>query len=359
MTQLYPWHYTLRWPLYHSFPSVRRHTNPPREPLAWSAAGAGETVKAVFFGDLMNLDQDRMGEVHPALRAALADADLVVGNCEAPVIRRGKNARARYLLRLSMGSDYLRDFFEAFEVEPNRLVMSVANNHAGDHGDRGLTETLERLRALKIQPVGAVDEPGPFAIREVGGLRFGFAAWSQWMNRSAFRATRGVYLQDSVEVPDWAGLKRDASVDCLVGMPHWEYEFQHYPRPETAALAARLGAAGFDLLVGHHPHVLQPLERHGRALCFYSLGNLLGLTLSWPTRLGALLEVHFERTGAERGRVVAYRLQPFAQLGTRSRARLVPLAEAPEALRRKMARRLGRLFEAPAALADSAGDAVT
>ncbi|MCA9773431.1 MAG: CapA family protein [Myxococcales bacterium] len=359
-TLLYPWHYTLRWPMYHSFPSTRRHTRPPRVPLTSPAPGGEETLKVVISGDLMGLDHDRMAEVHPEIRAVTAGADLVVGNCEAPVIRRSKHPRARYLIRLSMGSDYLRDFFEAFEVDPARLVLSVANNHAGDHGDAGLTDTLERLRALKALPVGAVEAgASPIVTRDLGGARLGFAAWTQWMNRLSFRATGGVHLQDGIDGLDWAKRKAEAGIDCLIGLPHWEYEFQHYPRPETAALAARLAAEGFDVLAGCHPHVLQPMERLGETPCFYSLGNLLGLTMSWPTRLGALLTLEIARSGATKGRIRGYRLHPYAQLGTRSDARLVPLDAAPEALKRKMRRRLARLYDCDPALAEGARDAVT
>ncbi len=79
--------------------------------------------------------------------------------------------------------------------------------------------------------------------------------------------------------------------------------------------------------------------------CAFSLGNLFARTLTWPHRLGALLELELAATGPETGRVIAYRLHPTVQVGDGARTRVVALAEAPARLRDKLDGRLAALFD--------------
>jgi hypothetical protein len=79
--------------------------------------------------------------------------------------------------------------------------------------------------------------------------------------------------------------------------------------------------------------------------CAFSLGNLFARTLTWPHRLGALLELELDATGPERGRVVGYRMHPTVQVGDGARTRVVALAEAPARLRDKLESRLAALFD--------------
>ncbi len=346
MSSPYPWHFDLRWPYYHLRPSLRAHVAVTRRARAHRFVASASTARVLMFGDLMGLRGDRVPTCAPALQAIFAGADLVIGNCEAPLTRDHNDASARYLARLSLGSDYLRDFFERFAVAPARCVLSIANNHAGDHGARGLAETEARLAALGVGVVGArAGRAAPLLVRELRGLRVGVLAWTEWMNCPGV-AVAGAEDVDGI---DWGARRRALGLDTLVASPHWEWEFQHVPHRDAVARAGRLAAAGVDAIAGHHPHVLQPLAwlDRGDALptvCAYSLGNLFARTLTWPHRLGALLELEVATSGLARGRVVAYRLHPTVQLGDPPDARVVPLDEAPAPLRAKIEARLARLF---------------
>jgi poly-gamma-glutamate synthesis protein (capsule biosynthesis protein) len=131
-----------------------------------------------------------------------------------------------------------------------------------------------------------------------------------------------------------------------VGCPHWGFEFRHFPEPATRRLAHCLAAVGFDLLVGHHPHVVQPLELAAGCLCLYSAGNLLGpaIPLSWPMRLGVALEVDLGVFAGRRPQVARYEIHPLVQLAGASGPAVVPVAAAPASLRRRLDRRLGLLY---------------
>ncbi|HVK74904.1 MAG TPA: CapA family protein [Kofleriaceae bacterium] len=339
----YPWHYDLRWGWYHLFPSVRAHVELPRRPRAHTFARADEVARIVMFGDLMGLRGDRVPSCSPALQAIFAGADLVVGNCEAPVVRDHNDPDARYFARLSLGAQYLRDFFDRFAVDPARCVLSIANNHAGDHGGRGLIETESRLRALGVGVAGArAGRPAPLAVRTARGLRIGVLAWTTWMNCEAPGAA--VARAADIDAIDWRARRATLGLDTLVASPHWEWEFQHVPHRDTVAAAERLAAAGIDAIAGHHPHVVQPLAWLGArptpTVCAFSLGNLFARTLTWPHRLGALLELEVGLAGASRGQIVAYTLHPTVQLGGARDARVVTLAEAPADLRARIGDRI-------------------
>jgi poly-gamma-glutamate synthesis protein (capsule biosynthesis protein) len=345
----YPWHYDLRWPYYHVRPSLRRHVTLPRQPLAARFASAADVRRVVMFGDLMGLSGDRVPSCSRALQEVFARADLTIGNCEAPLVRDANDPHARYLMTLSMGSAYLRDFFARFAVEPARCVLSVANNHAADAGDDGLRATEGRLADLGVQAAGARDgRPAPLVVRDVGGLRVGIAAWTTWENRRFAGTGLGVAIAGDIATLDWRERRRALRLDTILATPHWEWEFQHVPHAETLLTARGLAAGGVDAIAGHHPHVVQPLallEAARPVPCAFSLGNLFARTLTWPHRLGALLELEVGASGAERGRVIAYRLHPTVQVGDGARTRVVALAEAPARLRDKLDGRMAALFD--------------
>jgi poly-gamma-glutamate capsule biosynthesis protein CapA/YwtB (metallophosphatase superfamily) len=351
MASPYPWHYDLRWPWLHLRPSLRAHVDLPRRPLVARFGSARVSRRVLMFGDLMGLTGDRVPTASRAVQELFARADLIVGNCEAPVVREHNDPGARYLMSLSLGSQYLRDFFTRFAADPTRCVLSVANNHAGDAGADGLRETEARLGALGVQIAGAKDgRPAPLIVREVGALRVGIAAWSTWMN-APLGGGANVPGPGEIAAIDWRERRRALALDTLLATPHWEWEFQHVPQPDTVAVARGLAAAGVDAIAGHHPHVIQPLAYFGDStrpsLCAFSLGNLFARTVTWPHRLGALLELELaaDDDADDRGRVIAYRLHPTVQTGGPDRARVVALAEAPSRLRARIEERLARLFD--------------
>lgn len=80
------------------------------------------------------------------------------------------------------------------------------------------------------------------------------------------------------------------------------------------------------------------------SVCAFSLGNLFARTLTWPHRLGGLLELELAAGPLDRGRVVAYRLHLTVQVGDGERTRVVALAETPTRLRTRLDDRLAALF---------------
>lgn len=182
-------------------------------------------------------------------------------------------------------------------------VLSMANNHAWDQGVAGLLETHRRVRDAGMHPVGAgptcADAQAPVIV-EASGVRVAWLAAVDLLNLD-LRAGDGdpcVHVAGppctgdcgpdrdalffTADVPALTERVRQARAhaDLVVVSFHWGDEYRTVPLPEYPPLAQALVDAGADLVLGHHPHVLQPIRRvtaaDGRqAIVAYSLGNLV------------------------------------------------------------------------------------
>lgn len=164
-------------------------------------------------------------------------------------------------------------------------VVSLANNHVLDHGTAPLEETASHLAAAHLLPVSG----GPGRIPETvvrNNTRFGFLAYclvSRGNARPPDNLLHGI--ENAVRLAR-------ARVDCLTVSLHWGAEYMPYPSSWQVACAHRLVDAGATLILGHHPHVLQPLESYERGLIAYSLGNFV-FDMRWgATRHSAVLLVN-------------------------------------------------------------------
>lgn len=216
--------------------------------------------------------QDLWSEVVPELRKA----DIAFANLETP-IAPGTGRPGRPMV------------FNAPADLPGALkasgftIVATANNHAFDQGPKGLQETLERLDQAGLVAVGSgADRARAEAPRilEVKGLRIAFLAFTDVFNVDLnARADRPwVRAMDPEEAARAVRAAR-AQADAVVVSVHWGAEYLHTPLARQRAVAKALAEAGADLVLGHHPHVLQPvevLESGGhRTVVAYSLGNFI------------------------------------------------------------------------------------
>ncbi|UCF09451.1 MAG: CapA family protein [Candidatus Bipolaricaulota bacterium] len=277
-----------------------------------------------------------------SLRERIRSADLVVFNCESLVSDRPFIGALVFV----MSQAFLERCLEALGIDPAKTIVSVANNHIHDRGPAGCEELIGRLEGLGLTPIGArAGNRTPIVTIERHGLRLGFSAWTEWMNRDRHPALCSVWRPKTI---DEAVAASTSTCDTLIGFPHWDYEFCHFPTAATVARAHRLIDEGFSLLVGHHPHVLQPIEKRGSGFCQYSLGNLTPMPARiahWATMLGAMLEVRLAGSSSVHpGRVTAYDVVPIFEIRTGRSLALREVEELPARLRAKIDRRLALLF---------------
>jgi poly-gamma-glutamate synthesis protein (capsule biosynthesis protein) len=299
------------------------------------------TVRLAFVGDISAVANRSAPDCDPAIKALLGAADLVIGNCESPVVGRPSAMLGTTLgTHHAMSERFLAGALTTVGIAREKLVLSLANNHVLDQGVAGFDETVAALQRLGIRTVGLAAN-GPVVPVRVGPLDIGFAAFTLWRNadESLFA---GRVSMDS----DPAHWPRDG-VDLLCAVPHWDWEFRHFPRAETRVLARRLAGQGVGLIAGHHAHVVQPMDKIGRTIVANGLGDFLGTAFArqpWPGRVGGILVVDVSTGAGSRGAISSYRLHPFMRLRAGDHERLLPVAALVGQMRGKVEARLRAVF---------------
>lgn len=303
-----------------------------------------DTVRLAFLGDISAVANETAPVCDQALRDVLASADLIVGNCESPVVHRPlRPLRTQLGLVRAMDTAFLLGLLGEIGIDPERLVLSLANDHAFDQGAAGLDETIEALDHLGIGSIGADKGRGLQRVA-VGGLTIGLIAFTHWRRAAADEVRARMTTTGEMRrlVEGIAG-----AADLICALPHWGWPFRHFPRDQTRALAARLAAKGVGLVAGHHAHVLQAIERIDGAVVAYGLGDFLGTAWTWetwPARIGGILVVDVSADRPSFGRIVGYELVPFVRLSDGMRERLTPVAALEGAMRTKVEKRLDAIY---------------
>lgn len=328
MSSNYPFSYKASWPARFLKPSLRGGISAPAPVEAVLLPRPEKSVRLAFVGDISAVANRRPPVCDAELKALLASADLVVGNCESPLVARPS---ARFGTRLgthhAMTRAFLAGALEATGIAPERLVLSLANNHVLDQGIAGFDETLSALSALGIATIGTSTVVTRVV---VGPLTLGLVAFTQWRNAAAPDFAGRVAMAEDFFADGRGGLPGAQGVDLMCAVPHWDWEFRHFPRDQTQAWARRLAELGVGLVAGHHAHVVQPMARVGGMLVAYGLGDFLGTALArqpWPGRIGAILVAEVSADAVTRGQIAGYRLVPFMRLRDGERERLVPLGK--------------------------------
>ncbi|MDE3033944.1 MAG: CapA family protein [Acidobacteriota bacterium] len=274
------------------------------------------SLRLVAVGDiLMHQDVKRAAAETPGgfldlwadLVPLFRGADVVFGNLETPVAPVSGQPGKPFQ-------------FNAPAELPSALrasgftVLSTANNHAFDQGRKGVAETLARLRQAQLLAVGSGEDRSraeALQIIERNGLKVAFLGFTDVFNLNLDRRATEPWVRPLDLESALAAVREARSrADIVVVSIHWGQEDQHQPTKRQRDIARKLVEAGCDLLLGHHPHVLQPLEWmtvNGRpALVAYSLGNFISNqdrryradrcpVAEGDARDGAALEATFER----------------------------------------------------------------
>jgi poly-gamma-glutamate synthesis protein (capsule biosynthesis protein) len=239
-------------------------------------------VNVVLVGDIMlsravgNKMQKTNDYKFPFLEIAdvLKPADIIFGNLEGPISSRGKNQGSQYSFRADpKTAEGL--VFAGFNI------LSLANNHIWDYGKDALVDTLSILKSNDISPIGAglnSEEANSLTIKEVKGVKIGFLAFTNLYLKSfeAGKSYPGISSFDVNRVSKKISeTKKSGTADFVIVSMHWGDEYQKEPSEGQIKIARQLVDAGADLIVGHHPHIVQKIESYKNAVIFYSLGNFI------------------------------------------------------------------------------------
>jgi poly-gamma-glutamate synthesis protein (capsule biosynthesis protein) len=220
----------------------------------------------------------------------LAAADLAIVNLETPLSVRGSPANKRYVFR---GPPAMAGTL----VDAGVDIATLANNHALDYGVTALADTLQHAADVGLQTVGAgLDAASAYApvvhdtpagtVAVIGLTRV--LHTRTWEARGDRPGLASAYDEPAAVAAVQAAR---ASADHVVVAIHWGTERADCPDASQRHLARLLSQAGADLIVGHHPHVLQGVQDLGGALVAYSMGNFVWYHNSAPSRFTGILEV--------------------------------------------------------------------
>ena len=157
--------------------------------------------------------------------------------------------------------------------------VSVANNHTFDYLARGFDDTLASLKTAGVDYFGMDLE----CIREVRGIRVGLLGFIGF--------TTGVEVEVAKRI---AHMKSDGGCSIVVATFHWGDEGSYTPNATQIYLAHKAIDAGADLVLGHHPHVIQGIEHYKNRSIAYSLGNFCyGGHLNPPDKACIVFQIRF------------------------------------------------------------------
>jgi poly-gamma-glutamate synthesis protein (capsule biosynthesis protein) len=217
-------------------------------------------------------------------------------------------------------------------------LLSLANNHSLDYGAPGLAETAGRLQQAGITPLGlGPDLEAAYRpiFREVKGVRLAFLAFNAVSEPGDSDQLAGDTVQPAWTRAEWEQTRTTQAViaarqqaDVVIIFIHWGYEYELTVDPWQQTAAQTLLAAGADLVIGHHPHVAQPVivDHQDGKLTAYSLGNFIFDQAQEATNQGLALRIFVDAGGLR----AVQGLPIWAGL----RSRLMTLAEAGPLLAR-------------------------
>ncbi len=173
---------------------------------------------------------------------------------------------------------------------------SLASNHAFDYGTEGVALTLEALARHGVSHTGTAISPdsGGAAHYHVNGIHVGHLSYTYGLNgiRLPQHEPWWVDLIATDAIATDAAAARQEGAEFIVASMHWGTEYQRMPDAYQKRIAQAIADTGLvDLLVGHHAHVLQPIDRIGEMWVAYGLGNFVSNQYWGTTQDGAILNI--------------------------------------------------------------------
>ncbi len=222
-----------------------------------------------------------------------SDADIAFGNLESPFYDKGP--------RVTEGM--------VFKAEPEFIegltyagfdILSIANNHALNQGVAGVSYTLDWLETHGIASVGGgknsqIAHQGK--IIEKNGINFGFLAYSYLGYNDSPTSTNPIIAE--MNEPN---LRKDVTAlreksDIVIVSMHAGTEYVNFPTDQQTSFAHTAIDSGADMVIGHHPHWPQIVEKYKDKWIIYSLGNFVfDQEWSQETKEGLMLKATFDNT---------------------------------------------------------------
>ena len=168
-------------------------------------------------------------------------------------------------------------------------LVSTATNHSLDMSETGINSSLEFWDTQNVIHAGTArtpEEADMIKTGEVNGITYAFLSWTYGCNGIQPPAGKewmvniygdGVYYTNRQEEMLEQIRQADAMADVVIVAAHWGTEYAMEINAEQEQLSKAMSDAGADIIVGNHPHVIQPVSwiNDGKTICYYAMGNLV------------------------------------------------------------------------------------
>jgi len=271
-------------------------TEKPKEPVSTQLVAVGDIMLSRHVGTKIRQANDT---TLPFKYTAdiLKSGDIVFANLESPFYDQGEPVTEGMV----------------FKAEPNTIeglifagidIVSLANNHFGNQGNKGMVYTFNWLKGHNILYSGAgelISEAKKCTPIEKNGIKFCFLSY---VDMTA-TGTPDIYTADdkypglnpfydgtNIE-SDIANAKKES--DVVIVSFHWGTEYQLKQNDRQVSIGRSAIDAGASLVIGHHPHVVEPYEQYKNGYIFYSLGNFIFDQMwSEETKKGEIATINFK-----------------------------------------------------------------
>lgn len=179
-------------------------------------------------------------------------------------------------------------------------LVSLATNHTIDKGEKGVLNSRnywnQQADVLVAGSYSSFEERDKVVIKEVNGIKYAFLSYTTYTN-GLIVPTGKEYL---VNVYDEDLIKEEITryrdqVDLLMVAMHWGTEYMTYPTNEQKEISEYLASLGVDLIIGCHPHVIEPIEYIDDTLVIYSLGNFISSQIGVERLTGLMLSLNIKK----------------------------------------------------------------
>lgn len=228
------------------------------------------------------------------IKPYLQEADLVIGNLETTFAGKEKGYSSYPMFN---SPDTLADSLK----EAGFDIISTANNHTIDSGSEGMIRTIEVLEDRGLEVIGTRKEESSenFIIKDVKDIRLGLTAYTyetpifgDYRTLNALKIPKEIeglintfsyegLDEDLMEMKATADKMKEAGAEVVIFYVHWGEEYQRQPNQYQKYIAGKLIDYGVDIILGSHPHVLQPIEllesigKYSSPVVVYSMGNFI------------------------------------------------------------------------------------
>lgn len=196
----------------------------------------------------------------------ISDGDLLFLNFESALAHRKNLSGLPIDKAVYMAPLETLDLLKSLNIP---IIANIANNHFAQHGPKVTEYTIEQLEKQGIIVIGKNNQPVKLAINGINFQIWGVSVIKDKSIYSSYFRSSYEDLADTIEYGD----KEENEIRII--SIHWGKEYNTLEHSKQRDLAQKLSQKGFDIILGHHPHTIQPVSKIDNTWVIYSHGNFL------------------------------------------------------------------------------------